>query len=99
MVLKEHFEAPKDLDSKYHHTPDDELGPVKSALWSFGPMADKHEGTLLGLSTGSFGELAAGFNGGRKFIARDRAVSNVDRYNDRSPKEAHGMCRSRIRHA
>ena len=31
-VHKEYFKATKDLDSKYHHTPDNEIGPVKSAL-------------------------------------------------------------------
>ena len=31
------------------------------------------------------------------FIARNRAVSYVDRYDDKSPKEALGMFRSRIR--
>ena len=28
------------------------------------------------------------------FIARNRAVSYVDRFDDKSPKEAHGMFRS-----
>ena len=32
-VHKENCKAAKDLDSKYHHTPDDENGPVKSALF------------------------------------------------------------------
>ena len=35
-VHKEHCKAAKDRDSRYQHTPDDELGPVKSALLSFG---------------------------------------------------------------
>jgi len=60
----------KDLDSKYHHTPDDEIGPVKSALLSFGPVAGKHEGTVLGLGIGYFGELPAGFNDVCTFINR-----------------------------
>ena len=41
--------AAKDLKSKYHHTPVDEIGPVKSALLSFGPVAGKYEGMVLGL--------------------------------------------------
>ena len=47
-VHKEYCKAAKDLDSKYHHTPDNEIGPVKSALLSFGPVAGKHNGTVLG---------------------------------------------------
>jgi len=35
-VHKEYCKTAKDLDIKYHHTPDDELGPVKSTLLSFG---------------------------------------------------------------
>ena len=38
---EEYCKAAKDLDSKYHNTPDDEIGPVKSALLSFGPVAGK----------------------------------------------------------
>ena len=97
-VHKEYCKAAKDLDSKYHHTPDNEIGPVKSALLSFGPVAGKHEGTVLGLGIGCFGELSAGFNDVCTFIARNRAVSYMDRYDDKSPKEALGMVRSRIRH-
>jgi len=37
--------------------PDDKLGPVKSALLSFGPVAGKYEGAVLGLGIGCFGEL------------------------------------------
>jgi len=96
-VHKEYCKAAKDLDSKYHHTPDGEIGPVKSALLSFGPVAGKYEGTVLGLGIGCFGELSAGFNDVCTFIARNRAVSYVDRYDDKSPKEALGMFRSRIR--
>ena len=36
--------AAKDLDSKCRHTPDDKIGPDKSALFSFGPVAGKYEG-------------------------------------------------------
>ena len=60
-------------------------------------MASKYEGTVLGLGIGCFEELPAGFNGVCTFIARNRAVSYVDRYNDKSPKEALGMFRSRTR--
>ena len=60
-------------------------------------MASKYEGTVLGLGIGCFEELPAGFNGVCTFIARNRAVSYVDRYDDKSPKEALGMFRSRIR--
>jgi len=56
---KEYHKAAKDLDSKYHHTSDDEIGPVKSALLSFGSLAGKYEGTVLGLGIGCFGELSA----------------------------------------
>ena len=42
-------------------------------------------------------ELSAGFNDVCTFIARNRAVSYVDRYDDKSPKEALGIFRSRIR--
>ena len=34
-VHKDYCKAAKDLDSKYHHTPDNDIGPVKSALLSF----------------------------------------------------------------
>ena len=96
-VHKEYCKAAKDLDSKHHHTPENEIDPVKCALLSFGPVAGKHEVTALGLGIGCFGELSAGFNGVFTFIARSRAVSYMDRYDDKSPKEALGMFRSRIR--
>ena len=98
-VHKEYFKAAKDLDSKYYHTFDDEICPVKSALLSFGPVVGKYEGTALGLSIGCFGELSAGFDDVSTFIARSRAVSYMDRYDEKSPKEAMGMFRSRIRRA
>jgi len=47
---------------------------------------------VLGLGIGCFGELPAEFNDVFTFIARNRAVSYVDRY-DKSPKEALGMFR------
>jgi len=59
-------------------------------------VSGKHEGTDLGLGIGCFGELSAGFNDVCTFIARNRAVSNVDCYDDKSPKEALGMFSSRI---
>jgi len=96
-VHKAYCKAAKDLDSKYHHTPDDEIGPVKSALLSFGPVAGKYKGTALGLGIGCFKELSAGFDGVCTFIAPNRAVSYVDRYDEKSPKVALGMSRSRIR--
>ena len=80
-----------------HHSPDDNIGPVKSALLSFGPVASKYKGTVLWLCIGCFGELSAGLNDVCMFIERYRAVSYVDRYDDKSPKEALGMFRSRIR--
>ena len=76
--------------------PDDEIGQVKSALLSFGPVTGKYESTVLGLGIGCFGELPAGFNGVCTFIARSRALSYMDRYDDKSPKEALCMFRSRI---
>ena len=78
---------------KHHHTPDDKNGPAKSALLSFGPVADKYESTVPWLGIGCFGELYAGFNGVCMSIARSRAVSYVGRYDDKSPKEALGMLR------
>ena len=60
-------------------------------------MAGKYEGTVLGLGIGFFGELSAGFNGDCTFIARIRVGSYVDRYDDKSPKKALGIFRSRIR--
>ena len=83
--------------SKYHHYPDDEIGPFKSVLLSFGPVAGKYEGSALGLGIGCFGGLSAGFNGVCTIIARIRAVSYVDRFDDKSPKKALGMIRSRTR--
>ena len=68
-----------------------------SGSLSFGPVAGKYEGTALGLRIGCFGELSAGFNDVCTFIARNRAVSYLDCYDDESPKEALGMSRSRIR--
>ena len=43
-------------------------------LLSFGPVAGKYEGTVLGLGIGCFGELPAGFNGVCAFIARNRRL-------------------------
>jgi len=96
-VHKDYCKAAKDLDSKYHHNLDDELGPVKSVLLSLWLVAGKHEGMVLELDLGCFGELSAGFNDVCTFIARNRAVSCVGRYDDESPKEALCMFRSRIR--
>ena len=97
-VHKEHYKAAKDLDRKYHHTPDDGIGPVKSAILPFGPVTGKYEGTVLRLGIGCFGELPAGFNDVfTTFIARNRALFYVDRYDDKSPKEALSMLHSRAR--
>jgi len=60
-------------------------------------VAGKYEGAVLGLGIGCFGELSARFNDVFTFIASSRAVSNVDRYDDKSPKEALGMFRTSIR--
>jgi len=87
----------EDLDSKYHITPDDKNGPVESTLLPFGPVVVAYEGTALGLGIGCFGKFSAGFNGVCTFIARNCAVSYVGRYDDKSPKEALGMFRSRNR--
>ena len=57
-------------------------------------MAGKYEGTVLGLGIGCFVELPAGFNYVITFIARNRVASYMDRYDDKSPKEALGMFRS-----
>jgi len=73
-VHEEYCKAVKDLDSKYHNTPDDELGPAKSAFLSFGPVAGKYEGTVFGLGLGCFGKLSAGFNYICTFIARNCAI-------------------------
>jgi len=51
---------------------------------------------VLGLGIGCFGELSAGFNDVFTFIARNRVVSYVDHFDEKSPKEALGMFRSRI---
>ena len=99
-VHKGFCKAAKDLDSKYHHTSGDENGPVKSALCqnllSLGPVAGKLKGTALVLGIGCFGELSAGFNEVCTFIARNRAVFHVDRYEEKPPKEALGIFRSGI---
>jgi len=87
----------KDLDSKYHYTSDDDIGPVKSALLSFGPVAGKYKDTARGLGIGCSGELSAGFNDVYTFIARSHAVSYLDRYDGKSSKEAHVMFHSRTR--
>jgi len=61
-------------------------------------MAGKNKGTIPGLGIGCVCELSAGFNDVYTFIAR--ALSYVDRYDDKddkSPKEALGMFRSRTR--
>jgi len=76
---------------------DDENGPVKYALFSFGPVAGKYEGTVLKLDISCLGKLTAGFNGVCVFIARYRELSYVGHYDGKSPKEALGMIRSRIR--
>jgi len=96
-VHKEYYKAVTDLDSRYHHTPDVENDPVKSALLPFGPVSAKHKGTVFGLGIGCFRKPFAGFKDACTFIALNRAVSYVDRYDDKSPKEALGMFRSRIR--
>jgi len=51
-VHKEHYKATKDLDSKYHPALGDDNGLVKSALLSFGSVAGKHEGAVLGFGIG-----------------------------------------------
>jgi len=53
-VHNEYRKAAKDLDRTNHHETDDELGPVKSIRLSFGRVAGKHEGTVLGLGIGCF---------------------------------------------
>jgi len=55
-VHKAYCKAAKDLDSKHNNTPDDEICPVLSALLSFGPVAGKYEGTVIGLGVGCFNE-------------------------------------------
>ena len=58
-------------------------------------MAGKHEGTVFVI--GCFRELPAGPVGAYTFIARNRAASCMDRYDDKSPKGVLGMFRSRTR--
>jgi len=58
-VHKEYCKAVKDLDSGTTILRDDKNGPVQSALLSFGPVAGKYEGAVLGLGIGCFGELSA----------------------------------------
>ena len=48
-------------------------------------------------SASAVSERSAGFNGVCTFIARNRAVSYLGRYDKKSPKEALGLFRSRIR--
>ena len=62
-------------------------------------MAGKYEGTVFGLGIGCFGELSAGLNGVCTAIARNRALSHMDPYDDKSPEKALGTFRSRIRRA
>ena len=64
---------------------------------SSGPVAGKHEDTLLGLGIGCSLELSAGFCDVYTFIAHSCAVSYVGRYDDKSPKEALDVFRSRTR--
>ena len=54
------------------------------------PVTAKYEGTVLGLGIDCFGELSAGINDVFTFIARNREVPYVDRYDDKSPREALG---------
>ena len=81
----------KYFDSKHHHNLDNENGPVKSALLSFGLVAGKYEGTVLGLGIGCFGELSAGFN-----VCPVIARTSVGRYDEKLPKEAFGIIRSGV---
>ena len=53
---------------------------------------------LWGSALAASEKLPTGPDGVYTFIARSRVVSYVDRYDDKSPKEALGMFRSRIRH-
>jgi len=71
-----------------------EIGTVKFALLSVGPVAGKYEGTILGLGIGYIGELSAGFTDAFTFIARSCKRPYVDRYDGKLPKE---MSRSSIR--
>jgi len=58
-------------------TSDDEIGPAKAALLSFGSVAGKYEGTVFGLGIGCFGELSAGFNDVYTFIARKESCDSL----------------------
>jgi len=63
-------------------------------------VAGNYEGTVLGLGIGCIEELLSdGFKDACMFITRCGAVSYVDRYDNKSPKEALGtiMLRSGIR--
>jgi len=81
--------AAKDFDSRYHRTPDAEIGSVLSALLSFGPVAGNHKDTVPRLGLGCFGELPAGFKDVHRLIAR-----NV-RYPARSLRRQAATSRSR----
>jgi len=94
-VHKEDCKAAKDLDSNYHHTPVNENGPVKSALSSFGTVAGKYEARFSGSASAASESYLLDSMTSWTFIERNCAVSYVDRYDDKSPKEAIGMIRSR----
>jgi hypothetical protein len=66
---KEHCKIAKDLNSRYLNTPDDNIGPIVSALTSIGPAAGKRKSTVLGLGIGCFGELSAGIGNVCTFVA------------------------------
>jgi len=64
----------------------------RSGLW-LASMRVRTSGSAPAVSESS----SAGFIGVCTFIARNRTLSYVGRYDDKSPKEALGMFRTRIR--
>ena len=95
---KAYCKAAKDTDSKYHHTPDDENDPAKSALLSFGPVA----GMMRIRFSGSASAASESYLLDSMTSARERSSHAIVRYptllattTSRSPKE--GIFRSKIR--
>ena len=75
-----------------------------SDIWVGGGVDQGWVGTVLPkvllrwmLGIGCLGELSAGFSNACTFVARSHVVSYLDRYDDKSPKEALGIFRSRTR--
>jgi len=95
---KAHCKAAKDLDSKHHNSPDGKIARLARSNMLFCRLGLWLASTrVLGLGIGCLGELSAGFSNACTFVARSHVVSYLDRYDDKSPKEALGIFRSRTR--